>query len=57
MKRLVVKLGDVQGTEIEVNDNENAPLTEKEISDIANQITPEEHTALKASAKQKLING
>ena len=57
MKRLVVKLGDVQGTEIEVNDNENAPLTEKEISDIANQITPEEHTALKASAKQKLIAG
>ena len=57
MKRLVVKFGDVQGTEIEVNDNENAPLTEKEIRDIANQITPEEHTALKASAKQKLING
>ena len=57
MKRLVVKLGDVQGTEVEVNDNENAPLTEKEISDIANKMTPEEHSELKASAKAKLIAG
>ena len=57
MKILKVKLGDVQGTEVEVNDNETAPLTEKEISDIANQQTPEENLELKASAKAKLIAG
>ena len=57
MKTLKVKLGDVQGTEVEVNDNENAPLTEKEISDMASQQTPEENIELKASAKAKLIAG
>tara|TARA_R100000995_G_C3440918_1_gene103292 strand:- start:284 stop:496 length:213 start_codon:yes stop_codon:yes gene_type:complete len=57
MKRLVVKLGDVQGTEVEVNDNENASLTEKEINDMNNQLTPEKHSELKASAKAKLVAG
>ena len=57
MKRLLIKLGDVQGTEVEVNDNENTPLTEKEISEMANQPNPKEHADLKASAKAKLIAG
>ena len=55
MKTLNVKLGDVQGTEVDANDI--APLNEKDIQ-IANQHKPtEEKENLKASARAKLIAG
>ena len=63
MKTLNVKLGDIQGTEIDTDDV--APLNEKDI-EIANQQQPNadglkqelvDRENLKASAKAKLIAG
>jgi hypothetical protein len=65
MKTLVVKLGDIQGTEIEVDENFTAPLDEKEIEfstktkpneDGSHPLAVEQET-LKTSAKAKLIAG
>ena len=65
MKTLIVKLNDIQGTEVEVDENFTAPLNEKEIEflkktkpneDGLNPLAVEKET-LKASAKAKLIAG
>ena len=65
MKNLVVKLGDIQGTEVEVDENFTAPLNKKEIEfstktkpneDGLHPLAVEKET-LKASAKAKLIAG
>ena len=65
MKTLVVKLNDIQGTEVEVDENFTAPLNEKDIefvnkhsanSDgLKQELVDKEN--LKASAKAKLVAG
>ncbi len=66
MKTLNVKLGNIQGTEVEIDENDITPLNEKEIEyfnkqELANTpLTEEEKQVkanLKASTKAKLIAG
>ena len=65
MKTLIVKLNDNQGTEVEVDENFTAPLSEKDIERVNQQkanvdglhpLVVEQET-LKASAKAKLVAG
>ena len=65
MKTLNVKLGNIQGTEVEVAENDIAPLNEKEIAyfnkqELANTpLTEEEKQAdatNKANGNQKLLD-
>mgnify|MGYP001205826574 CR=1 FL=1 len=65
MKTLIVKLNNIQGTEVEVDENFTAPLNEKEIEfskktkaneDGSHPLAVEKET-LKASAKAKLVAG
>lgn len=55
MKTLNVKLGDVQGTEVDANDI--APLNEKDIQMVNENKPSEEKENLKASARAKLVAG
>ena len=65
MKTLVVKLNDIQGTEVEVDENFTAPLNEKDIEFVNNHLSNADglkqeavdRENFKASAKTKLIAG